>query len=166
VQEALGKVQPALERNSNVLVVAPLTDLGVMRGDQVKVRQALFNLLSNAGKFTRHGRIALAVERTMRHEVEWITFCVSDTGIGIAPDDQGKLFQAFTQVDPSSTRKYGGTGLGLALSQRFCEMMGGKIVVESELGRGAVFTMRLPAEMPEPASGRDGSGPVVDENDA
>jgi signal transduction histidine kinase len=155
VQTVTEKVQPGLERNGNQLVVAPLANLGRMHADQVKVHQALFNLLSNATKFTRQGRIALAVERAMRNGSEWITFCVSDTGIGMALEDQGKLFQPFTQVDPSSTRRFGGAGLGLALSQRFCEMMGGKISVESELGRGAVFTMRLPVELHDATDARD-----------
>src|SRR5206468_3177137 len=109
------------------------------------VRQALLNLLSNACKFTDHGTVTLSVSR----EATDIVFSVSDTGIGMTPEQLGKLFEAFSQADAATTRKYGGTGLGLALSRRLCRMMGGEVTVESEAGRGSTFTILLPALVAE-----------------
>jgi hypothetical protein len=114
-----------------------------MRADVTKVRQSLFNLLSNACKFTDHGEITLEVAR----EGGKVLFRVSDTGIGMTPDQMNKLFEAFTQADASMTRRFGGTGLGLVISRRFCRMMGGDILVESEMGRGTTFTIVLPANV-------------------
>jgi CheY-like chemotaxis protein len=111
------------------------------------VRQCLLNLLSNACKFTEHGTITLQVSRITESGENWITFRVTDTGIGMTPAQQSRLFQDFSQADTSTTRKYGGTGLGLAISQRFCHMMGGDIMVESIPGRGSTFTLLLPAEV-------------------
>src|SRR5205807_3016309 len=110
----------------------------------------LFNLLSNAAKFTEKGTIALQADRETEDGKEWIRFCVHDSGIGMTPEQQAKLFQAFSQADASTTRKYGGTGLGLAISQRFCQMMGGDIAVASEAGKGSQFTIRLPATVAKP----------------
>ena len=110
-----------------------------------KVRQVLLNLLSNAAKFTEHGTITLKISRERIDEQEWVCFKVADTGIGMTPEQVSNLFQAFTQADASTTRKYGGTGLGLALSQRLCRLMGGDITVVSEPGIGSTFTIRLPA---------------------
>jgi CheY-like chemotaxis protein len=121
-----------------------------MRADLTKVRQAVFNLLSNASKFTKEGTIELNVARKGSAGGEdRITFAVSDTGIGMTAEQMDKLFQEFSQADASTTRDYGGTGLGLALSRRLCRMMGGDITVESEAGKGSTFTIRLPAEVPE-----------------
>jgi CheY-like chemotaxis protein len=114
------------------------------------VRQILFNLLSNAAKFTQRGRVGLEVFPVRRDGRDWIEFAVADTGIGLDPEQQARLFQSFSQADPSTSRKYGGTGLGLVISRRFAQMMGGDISVESELGRGSVFTVRLPREASEP----------------
>jgi CheY-like chemotaxis protein len=115
----------------------------------------LFNLQSNASKFTEHGTITLDVlEEKDARGMGWISFSVRDTGIGLTPDQLGKLFQAFTQADASTSRKYGGTGLGLVISRRFCQMMGGDITVESALGQGSTFTVRLPAEVVEPKVGQ------------
>ena len=122
-----------------------------MRADLTKVRQALFNLLSNACKFTERGTVALAVAREAVGGQDWMIFSVSDTGIGMTPEQLAKLFEAFTQADAATTRRYGGTGLGLALSRRFCRMMGGDVTVESEAGRGSTFTIRLPAHVAEAA---------------
>ena len=116
-----------------------------MRGDMTKVRQILFNLLSNACKFTRNATISLKASRRMTDNREWVYFRVSDTGIGMTPEQVDRLFQEFTQGDASTTRKYGGTGLGLAISRRFCEMMDGDISVESSLGEGSTFTFRIPS---------------------
>jgi len=121
-----------------------------MRADLTKVRQALFNLLSNACKFTTEGTITLEVVRDTVDGAAWLTFRVSDTGIGMTPEQMGKLFQAFSQAETSTTRQYGGTGLGLAITQRFCHMMAGDITVESALGQGSTFTIRLPAEVIDP----------------
>ena len=113
-----------------------------MRADQTKVRQMLFNLLSNAAKFTDHGTISLTVER---EPTDWITFAVSDTGIGMTEEQLGRLFEAFSQAEASTQSQYGGTGLGLAISRHFCRMMGGDLTVESAYGQGSTFTVRLPA---------------------
>ena len=154
VQEVVATVKPLIEKNANAIQVNCADGLGAMRADLTKVRQALFNLLSNACKFTERGTITLGVAREKRDGGDWINFRISDTGIGMSPEQASKLFQAFTQADTSTTRKYGGTGLGLAISQNFCHMMGGEITVQSELGQGATFTVRLPAEVVEPKVGQ------------
>ena len=120
-------------------------DLGTMHADQIKVRQALFNLLSNAAKFTHDGKITLEADARDMDGSDWIVFRVSDTGIGLSPEQIVRLFQDFTQADASTTRKFGGTGLGLALTRRFCQMMGGDVTVHSVPGEGSVFTIKLPA---------------------
>ena len=112
----------------------------------MRLRQALLNLLSNANKFTERGSITVHARHGQENGRDWITIAVADTGIGMTPEQMGKLFQEFSQADASTTRKYGGTGLGLAISKRFCQMMGGDIIVESEPGKGSVFTVRLPKE--------------------
>jgi PAS domain S-box-containing protein len=150
LQEAVTTIQPLVEKNCNTLEVHSPEALGTMRADLTKVRQALFNLLSNACKFTHQGTITLAASREMVDGVGWITFRVTDTGIGISPEQLGNLFQAFAQANASTTRQYGGTGLGLAITRHFCQMMGGDITVESTLGQGATFTIRLPAEVIDP----------------
>ena len=121
-----------------------------MRGDLSKVRQGLFNLVSNAAKFTKAGRIDLVAERMEMDGGEWMTFQVSDTGIGLGPEQIVRLFQPFTQADASTTRKFGGTGLGLALTRRFCQMMNGDVTVHSTPGEGSVFTITLPASISDP----------------
>jgi signal transduction histidine kinase len=143
-------VQPLAEKNANALVVQCIDTLGTMRTDLTKVRQALFNLLSNACKFTKRGTVTLVVTRQVEDGAEWITFRVSDTGIGMTPAQMAKLFQAFSQAEVSTARQFGGTGLGLAITKQFCQMMGGDITVESEVGKGSVFTIRLPAELSDP----------------
>ncbi len=114
-----------------------------MHADPVKVRQNLLNLLGNACKFTQKGHVSLNVQR----DGTWIVFAIKDTGIGMTPEQMTKIFQPFIQADSSTTRRYGGTGLGLSIAHRFCELMDGKITVESEVGRGTTFRMRLPAEV-------------------
>jgi len=133
-------------RRGNRLEVRRADDLGEMRADLTRVRQVLMNLLGNAGKFTEKGEIRLDVRRETVSGRPWIVFDVTDTGIGMSPEQVAKLFQAFTQVDDSSTRRYEGTGLGLAISRQLCRMMGGDVTVVSELGRGSTFTVRLPAD--------------------
>jgi PAS domain S-box-containing protein len=150
IQDAAMTIQPLVEKNYNTLAIHCADDLGTMRADLTKVRQSLFNLLSNACKFTAQGTITLAVSRETVDEAVWLTFRVADTGIGMTPEQMGKLFQAFVQADASTTRQYGGTGLGLTITQRFCQMMGGDITVESALGQGSTFTIRLPAAVTDP----------------
>ena len=104
--------------------------------------------MSNANKFTERGTISVDARHVLENGRDWITIAVADTGIGMTPQQMGKLFQEFSQADASTTRKYGGTGLGLAISKRFCQMMGGDITVESEPGKGSVFTVRLPRSAP------------------
>ncbi len=139
-------VKPLMEKNGNTVELRVGPDVGVARADQVKVRQILFNLLSNASKFTESGTVTLEIDRAAAPSgTDTLTLSVSDTGIGMTPEQQARLFRAFTQADASTTKRYGGTGLGLAITKRFTEMMGGAIDVESEAGVGTRFTVTLPA---------------------
>jgi signal transduction histidine kinase len=161
IDEVVTTIHPLIQKNKNTLQVHRAKNLGSMRSDLIKVRQVLLNLLSNAAKFTEHGTITLTVERMkdeggrmkgqeqtfILHPSAFILFKVSDTGIGMTSEQMQHLFKAFTQVDNSSTRKYGGSGLGLVISQRFCQMMGGNITVESKKGRGSTFSVYLPLEV-------------------
>ncbi|MFV1998491.1 MAG: response regulator [Acidiferrobacterales bacterium] len=149
IQEVVATLQPMIDQNHNTLTVKVPDEIGNMKADITKVRQALFNLLANAAKFTEHGEITLTASKEDQEPANWITFTVSDNGIGMTPAQQQNLFQYFAQADLSTTRKYGGTGLGLAISQRFCQMMGGDITVESAVEKGSIFTVRLPVETPE-----------------
>jgi signal transduction histidine kinase/ActR/RegA family two-component response regulator len=147
VEEMVTTLQPAIAKNSNNVRVRMADDVGMMRADATKVRQILFNLMSNACKFTDHGTIALDVSQSTMEGQDWIRFRVKDTGIGISAKQQEKLFQEFTQADATISRKYGGTGLGLAISYRFVQMMKGRISVESQEGQGSAFTVYLPAQV-------------------
>jgi signal transduction histidine kinase/CheY-like chemotaxis protein len=151
VGEVANLIQPLARKNANVLEVDCPPAVGSMYADLTKVRQVLFNLLSNACKFTKDGRVSLKVERANEAGAEWLHFNVSDTGIGMTPEQMSRLFQPFTQADAATMRTYGGTGLGLALCHHFCEMMGGSVTVRSQAGRGSTFTVRLPARVAEPA---------------
>ena len=144
VEEVAGTVRPLAEANGNRLEVECAANVGTIRLDATRVRQALLNLASNAAKFTERGLVTIAASRSAVASGEVVTLRVSDTGIGLTPEQIARLFQDFTQADASTTRKYGGTGLGLAISRRFCRMMGGDIMVESEPGRGSTFTIQLP----------------------
>jgi len=169
IHDIAAVIQPLAQKNSNQLEILCDETTGAMRADLTKVRQALFNLLSNACKFTDHGTVSLTVAREPADGGDWITFSVSDTGIGMTPEQMDRLFQEFTQADASTSRKYGGTGLGLALSRRLVRMMGGDITVASEPGRGSSFTMRMPVEVAAtselagapPASMPTGAGTVL-----
>ncbi len=143
IRDVVGTIQPLVEQNQNRLELRLPAQPGQMRADVTKVRQSLFNLLSNASKFTMNGTITLEVSRP----TGWVFFRVSDTGIGMTPEQSARLFEPFTQADASTTRKFGGTGLGLSITRRFCEMMGGTISVESQPGEGTVFTIGLPEDV-------------------
>jgi signal transduction histidine kinase/CheY-like chemotaxis protein len=147
IEDTIGIVQPLIARNNNRLLWTRTNDLGTMVADSVKVRQVLFNILSNAGKFTHNGIITLAVEVAVEQAAEWVVFRVSDTGIGMTPAQTAKLFSPFIQADGYVASKYGGTGLGLAISRPFCRMMGGDITVESEIGKGTTFVVKLPRKV-------------------
>ena len=151
-------IEPLVGKNNNRLEVKCADDVGEMHSDMTRVRQCLFNLFSNACKFTENGSVSLDITRRPAEGKDCVFFRVSDTGIGMTPEQIGKVFEAFQQADASTNRKYGGTGLGLAISRQFCQMMGGDISVESELGKGSTFTIYLAAnassttQNPTPAS--------------
>lgn len=160
IHEVKATVLPLVAKKSNKLEVECAPDVGIMRADLTKVRQVLFNLISNAAKFTEKGTIMLRVGREARDESRAqnrnlaldsrpssLVFSVSDTGIGMTPEQLSKMFQAFTQADASTTKKFGGTGLGLAISKKFCQMMGGDLTVVSEYGKGSTFTVTLPVDV-------------------
>jgi signal transduction histidine kinase len=158
IQEIADTIKPICEKNNNQIITFCDDDTKFMWSDLTKIRQSLFNLLSNASKFTNNGKISLKVTKELSTELHhngkakaMICFQVRDTGIGIKPEQLAKLFQPFSQADSSTTRKYGGTGLGLAITGEFAKMMGGSITVESEYDRGSVFTLWLPQAI-DPAS--------------
>ena len=162
IEEVMTTAQPLVEKKGNSLKLKTKGELGNMYADQPKVRQILLNLLSNAAKFTEGGVITIGVERIRNKRTkrtknskkdeslsglnnsQVLIFRVSDTGIGMTDEQLQQIFKPFTQADASTTRKYGGTGLGLTISQRLCQILGGEISVESENGRGSTFTVRLP----------------------
>jgi signal transduction histidine kinase len=154
VREASDMVQPLVEKNKNTLKVICPESMGIVYADITRVRQCLFNLLSNACKFTQQGTVTLQVERVFQSSVEWISFRVTDTGIGISPEQLKKLFQAFSQADASTTRKFGGTGLGLVITRKLCQIMGGDVTVQSTLGQGSTFSMFIPGATAEPTRER------------
>jgi signal transduction histidine kinase/CheY-like chemotaxis protein len=145
VSDIASTIRPLVDQNANTLHITCPQDAGTMHNDLTKVRQTLFNLLSNASKFTKNGTIELIVEPFDHH----IRFAVRDTGIGMSAEQLARLFTAFSQADDSTTRKFGGTGLGLVISRKFCQMMGGSIDVESEPGHGTTFTVHLPRQLPD-----------------
>jgi signal transduction histidine kinase len=147
LREVETTAQSLARKNDNVFVLQILTPPGRMRADVAKVRQSVFNLLSNACKFTTQGIVTLSVRREMRANGAWLLFQVEDTGIGMTPEQMEVIFQPFAQANATTSLQYGGTGLGLAITQSFCWMMGGDITVESELGTGSVFTLHLPADV-------------------
>src|SRR5581483_1831315 len=166
---------PLAQKNGNELILNCPDNAGTMHADLTKLRQSLLNLLSNASKFTHNGTIRLEIERRRETSGERMIFRVSDTGIGIEPDNVERLFEPFEQADASTSRRFGGTGLGLALSRRFCRLMGGDLTATSSPGKGSVFTIELPvsvapleadpkrrSEPEQPASGADVL--VVDNN--
>ncbi len=173
IWEVITTIQPLVDKNGNQLKIQCPEDIGQLHADITKVRQILLNLMSNAIKFTPQGKIELWIRRTRekplkgdisslkaddQYEVEgqeWIFFRVRDTGIGMTREQLDQVFKPFTQADASTTRKYGGTGLGLTITQKFCQMMGGNIKVESEVGKGSQFTLWLPAKVSSPVLSRE-----------
>lgn len=140
INEVTATAQPLIQKNRNTLVTDSPPQLGPARADQTKLRQILLNLLSNASKFTEAGTVTLRI----RPETAYIIFEIEDTGIGMTPEQLGKLFQAFTQAELTTSKKYGGTGLGLAISRKFAQLMGGDLRVASEFGKGSKFTLLIP----------------------
>ena len=144
IDSIVATISPLIDKKQNSLEVICEPNIGSMQSDVTKVRQTLFNLLSNASKFTEKGTIKLVVRREPQLGGDFVVMDVIDSGIGMTPEQLGRLFQAFSQADASTTRKYGGTGLGLAISRKFCQLLGGDITVSSEEGKGSTFTVRLP----------------------
>jgi signal transduction histidine kinase len=157
LDEVASMVHPLIEKNSNILTINRPDSLGSMFADITKVRQILFNLLSNACKFTEQGTIEVDAVREKANGAERLSLRVRDTGIGMTGEQMAKLFQPFSQADIQTTRKYGGTGLGLAITRQFCKMMGGEIKVASEFGRGTTFIVTLPLSL----DGKAGTVPPV-----
>ncbi|MFQ5482520.1 MAG: ATP-binding protein, partial [Nitrospinaceae bacterium] len=147
LEDIVSSIQPLVTQNKNQLILDVPDDLGSMTADVVRVRQTIVNLLSNACKFSKDGKVTLTVCREKRGATDWITFSIADTGIGMTPEQMKNLFREFSQADSSTTRKYGGTGLGLAISKRFCRMMGGDISVKSKYGKGSTFIIHLPEKV-------------------
>ena len=175
IREVESTMRPMVARKANRLQVEFPENIGNMRADQTKVRQTLYNLLSNASKFTEKGTITLSVRSSRREEAHssksemsqslltsaaTLVFSVTDTGIGMTSEQLGKMFQAFTQADASTTKKFGGTGLGLSISKKFCQMMGGDLTVTSDYGKGSTFTAELPVEVQEPQAPEISSVPA------
>jgi signal transduction histidine kinase len=146
IEEIAGTGRPLAAQNSNQLIIDCKPDIGMIHADPTRLRQVLLNLLSNACKFTTSGEVRVTAARITDGGRAWLQVDVADSGIGMSPEQMGKLFQEFTQADATTFRQFGGTGLGLSISRKLCRMMGGDITVVSESGRGATFTVRLPAE--------------------
>jgi signal transduction histidine kinase len=144
IDSVVKTIEPLAAKNGNQISVRRDPGLRTLDADQMRLRQALLNLLSNANKFTERGTITVDSWQGQENGRDWITISVADTGIGMTTEQMDRLFQEFSQAEASTTRKYGGTGLGLAISKRFCQMMGGDITVTSEPGEGSTFTIRLP----------------------
>ncbi|MEM7224125.1 MAG: GAF domain-containing sensor histidine kinase [Pseudomonadota bacterium] len=151
LEETAAAVQPLAKRNGNRLEIRCAEDLGLMYADKTRVRQVVLNLLSNACKFTEGGEVTLEAGRSRIGGADWLHLMVSDTGIGMTPEQCEKVFEAFTQAEGTQVRQYGGTGLGLTISRRLCQMMGGEIDLTSEPGVGSTFTVRLPLVVEAPA---------------
>ncbi|MFN7992760.1 MAG: response regulator [Bryobacteraceae bacterium] len=150
IQETVALVEPLVLKGKNTLRVEAGAEPHSIRADATKLRQCLFNLLSNAAKFSEEGTVTLRTGLDKTDGGDWVFFQVSDTGIGITPEQMRRLFEPFAQADSSTARQYGGTGLGLAITRRFCQMMGGDITVDSRPGEGSTFTIRLPREVNAP----------------
>jgi signal transduction histidine kinase len=150
IDDVVKTIEPLAAKNGNRVVAQCDEAIKTMHADQTRVRQTLLNLASNANKFTEKGTVTIGARQRAENGRDWVTIAVTDTGIGMTPEQMGKLFQEFSQATSSTASKYGGTGLGLVISKRFCQMMGGDITVESEPGRGSTFTIRLPTIVEAP----------------
>ena len=144
IDEVVGTARQLAQEKNNRLVVEAQEDLGTLTVDPMRLRQILLNLLSNACKFTKEGEVKVRAKRVSDGR-DWTELSVSDTGIGMTPEQQAKLFEEFTQADRTTAPRFGGTGLGLAITRKLARMMGGDVTVTSEPGKGSVFTVRLPA---------------------
>jgi adenylate cyclase len=144
IDEVIGTARQLAEQNKNRLIVEAQENLGTITVDPMRLRQILLNLLSNACKFTKGGEVKLKARRVADGR-NWIEMAVADSGIGMTPEQQAKLFEEFTQADATTAQRFGGTGLGLAITRKLARMMGGEVTVTSEPGKGSVFTVRLPA---------------------
>jgi signal transduction histidine kinase len=144
IADVVKTIEPLAAKNSNKVTTDCDGSIGTVYADQMRLRQALLNLISNANKFTERGAISINAHQGQENGREWISLAVADTGIGMTQEQLGKLFQEFSQASSTTASKYGGTGLGLVISRRFCQMMGGDITVESEPGHGSTFTIRVP----------------------
>src|SRR6516165_3493254 len=144
IADVVKTIEPLAAKNANQVAVNCDGAIGTLHADQMRLRQALLNLMSNANKFTERGTITVDARQRQENGRVWVTIAVADTGIGMTVEQMGKLFQEFSQASSRTAAKYGGTGLGLAISKRFCQMMGGDITVQSEPGHGSTFTIRLP----------------------
>jgi signal transduction histidine kinase len=153
IEDVVKTIEPLAAKSANRVVVACDGAIEGMHADQMRVRQALLNLISNANKFTDHGTITIDARQGQEDGREWVTIAVADIGIGMTAEQMGKLFQEFSQASSTTASKYGGTGLGLVISRRFCQMMGGDITVASEPGHGSTFTIRLPRLVQDPKEG-------------
>ena len=161
IRGIVANCEPMMSKKGNKLIVRCADDLGTVSTDATKLRQATLNLLSNASKFTENGTITLSVYRRKSSAGDWIEIQVHDTGIGIAKSDLSHLFQNFSQASHTTSTKYGGTGLGLALSQKLCGLMGGGITVTSDIGRGSTFTIRVLAWMNDERCSDEGGAPLI-----
>ena len=161
VDGVVSTVDTLVKKNGNHLRVEVDPSLGEMYADLTKVRQALFNLLSNAAKFTHEGEVGIEVQSEQVGDIDWVRMSVSDSGIGIPPEKIDHVFEEFSQADETTTRDYGGTGLGLAISRRFCQMMGGDITLRSSVGEGSTFTIMLPVEVAEATAESGDEAPRV-----
>jgi signal transduction histidine kinase len=151
-------IEPLAAKNANKVAADCAADIGAMRADQMRLRQALLNLMSNANK---RGSIAINARQGQKDGRDCVIIEVADSGIGMTREQMGKLFQEFSQASSGTAAKYGGTGLGLVISRRFCQMMGGDITVQSEPGCGSTFTIRLPRIVDAPkevVTANSGSG--------
>jgi len=164
VQETAATVQPLMNSQGVDFKTQVADDLGAVRTDLTKLRQALLNLLSNAAKFTHEGGVTLNAELFETEGDRWIRLAVSDTGIGIEAAKLERVFEEFTQADLSTTRQYGGTGLGLTISRRFCQMMGGDIIATSEVGKGSTFTIEIPAQVDALEAARSSLASTIDDS--
>ena len=163
IDEVVGTARGLAEQNKNRLIVECPPDIAPLLVDSLRLRQILLNLLSNACKFTKDGEVSLHVTPVSVEGRNWVDFAVADTGIGLTPEQMNKLFEEFVQADQTTARNYGGTGLGLAITRKLCRMMGGDVLVTSEIGKGSTFVARLPMAPAIPAAITNQPASALDE---